>query len=129
MRKAISAMLLGLVSISAMADWVEVGGNEATAAYADPATIRRAGNLVKMWHLLDYAKARGFEGIKPYMSVMMQDEYDCEQARTRTLSLSIHSGNMGEGLMLAINAEPGKWRPVSPDTLVEILREFACWKQ
>ena len=129
MRNSILLVLLALVSGSAMAGWVEVAGNEATAAYADPATIRKADNKVKMWHLLDYAKARGVEGIKPYMSVKMQDEYDCEQARTRTLSISIHSGNMGEGAVLGTTTEPGQWRPVMPDTLVETLREFACWKQ
>lgn len=129
MRNSILAALLALVGGSAMADWVEVAGNEATAAYADPATVRTAGNTVKMWHLLDYAKAREMEGIKPYMSVKMQDEYDCEQAQTRTLAISIHSGNMGEGAVLGTSSEPGKWRPVLPDTLVETLREFACWKQ
>lgn len=128
MRKAILAVL-ALVSSSAMADWVEVAGNEATAAYADPATIRRVGDMVKMRHLLDYMKARGIEGIEPYRSITMQDEYDCGQARTRTLSISIHSGNMGEGAVLGTSSEPGKWRPVAPGTLVETLREFACWKQ
>lgn len=129
MRKPILAVLLALSSGSAMADWVEVAGNETTAAYADPATIRKADNKVKMWHLLDYANARGIERIKPYLSVKMEDEYDCEQARTRTLSISIHSGNMGEGAVLGTSSEPGQWRPVMPDTLVETLREFACWRQ
>ena len=129
MRKAILAVLLALVSSNAMAEWVEVAGNEATAAYADPATIRREVDMVTMWHLLDYAKVRGTDGIKPYRSIKIQDEYDCAQARTRTLSISVHSGNMGEGAVLGTSSETGKWRPVPPDTLAETLREFACWKQ
>ena len=128
MRKATVIMLLSVVSSSALGDWVEVGSNDVSTTYADPATIRRAGNMVQMWHLLDYAKARGIEGIKPYLSVKMQDEYDCKQERARTLSLSLHSGNMGEGEALGSSIDPGNWRPVPPDTLVETLREFACGK-
>lgn len=126
MRKALLMMLLGVVSGSAAAEWVEVGGNETTTTYADPATIRKAGNMVKMRHLLDYTKARVIEGLKPHLSVKMQDEYDCKQERTRTLSISLHSGNMGEGEVLGTSTKPGNWRPVPPDTLVETLREFAC---
>lgn len=126
MRNAILAMLLALASSSAMAQWVELGGNETTTAYADAATIRKAGNTVTMWHLLDYSKARGIAGIKPYLSMKAQAEYDCSHERTRTLALSLHSGNMGEGEMLGGSTDPGNWRPVPPDTLVETLRAFAC---
>jgi hypothetical protein len=126
MRKAILMMLLGLVSSSAAAEWVELGGNETATTYADPATIRKAGNMVRMWHLLDYTKARGIEAHKPHLSVKMQNEYDCRQERSRTLAISLHSGNMGEGEILGTISAPGNWRPVPPDTLVETLREFAC---
>ena len=126
MRKTILTMLLAVLSSSAVAEWIEVGGNETTAIYADPATIRKMGNMVKMWHLLDYMNTRGIEGFKPYISVKVQDEYDCKQERTRTLAISLHSGNMGEGEVLGTSTAPGNWRPVPPDTLVETLREFAC---
>jgi len=128
MRKAILMMLLAVVSGSAVAGWVEVGGNETATTYADPTTIRKAGNMVKMWQLIDYTKARGIEGIKPYLSAKAQHEYDCKQERTRTLSISLHSGNMGEGDVLGTSTDTGKWRPVSPDTLVETLLGFACGK-
>lgn len=121
-------MQLAVVSSSAVAGWIEVGGNETTTIYADPATIRMAGNMVKMWHLIDYTEARGIAGLKPYLSAKAQDEYDCKQERTRTLSISLHSGNMGEDEVLGTSTDPGKWRPVSPDTLVETLWEFACGK-
>ena len=129
MRNAIVMVLLSVVSGSAAAQWVEIGSNEFSTTYADPGTIRRSGDVVQMWHLLDYTQARGFQGIKPYRSVTMQDEYDCKQERARTLSLSLHSGNMGEGDPLGTTTDPGNWRPAPPDTLVETLREFACGDQ
>jgi len=121
-------VLLTALSGSAAAGWVEVGGNEITVAYADSGTIRRAGDMVKMWHLLDYATARSIEGIKPYLSIKVLDEYDCAQERARTISMSLHSGNMGVGEVLGTVTDPGDWRPVPPDTLVETLRAFACGK-
>lgn len=128
LRNAVLPVLLTVMSSNVAAVWVEVGGNEVTVAYADSGTIRRAGDMVKMWHLLDYANARSIEGIKPYLSIKMQDEYDCAQERTRTLYMSLHSGNMGAGEVLGTVTDRGDWRPVPPDTLVETLRAFACGK-
>jgi hypothetical protein len=48
MRKPILMMLLAVVSSSAAAEWVELGSNEISTAYSDPATIRRNGDMVKM---------------------------------------------------------------------------------
>jgi hypothetical protein len=127
-RRMIMLTLLTLSSGNAPAAWVEVGGNEHTSTYADAETIRKSGNAVRMWHLVDHTKARAIAGIKPYLSIKMLDEYDCAQERTRTLSLSLHSGNMGEGELLGTVNTPGDWRPVPPDTLVETLSAFACGK-
>lgn len=43
-------MLLVAVSNSAMAaEWKEVGSNEGTAIYVDPASVKRAGDMATMW--------------------------------------------------------------------------------
>ena len=128
LRKIVVQTLLALASSSAAAGWVEVGGNEFAATYADAETIRKSGSTARMWHLIDYTKARGIAGTAPYLSAKMHDEYDCAQGRTRTLSISLHSGNMGEGDALGTVTDPGVWRQVLPDTLVETLRAFACGK-
>ena len=56
MKKLLLTLLLAAVSSSAMAEWVYVAKNkEGTyAVYADPTTIRKAGNTVKMWGLDDH---------------------------------------------------------------------------
>lgn len=129
LRKCMMTMLLAAMSGGAAAEWVEVAGNEAAATYADSDTIRRRGTMVTMWHLVDYANAREVTGIGPYSSARMLTEYDCEQPRTRTLYVVVHSGNMGAGKVLGKVAEPGHWRPIPPDTPAEILRGYACWKE
>jgi hypothetical protein len=51
MRKAILMMLLAIVSSSAAAAWVPFGGGEIATPtiYADPSTILKSGNEVKIW--------------------------------------------------------------------------------
>ena len=54
MRKTILMILLAVASSSPAAEWVKVSENETAAIYVDPATIGKAGDLVKMWRLLDF---------------------------------------------------------------------------
>ncbi len=129
MRKAILMMLLAVASSSAVAAWVKVGGNDTAAFFADPATIRRAGDTVKMWHLYDYKTVRAPEGIKPYISIRVQSEFDCKGERARLLSGSFHSGNMAGGEIVYKGSDPGSWAPVPPHTTNETLWKFACGKR
>ena len=127
MRKVILMMLLAMVSGSAAAEWLEAGSNEIGAIYyADSATIRRAGNRVKMWNLVDYKTARVSFGGMPYMSMKAHVEYDCKEERARTLYYSNHSGNMGRRKSVFSDDDPTKWRPVPRGTVQEDLWEIAC---
>lgn len=128
MRKTILLMLLAVVSSSAAAAWVEFGryddGN--TIGYTDPATIRKEGSMAKMWALLDFKTVQVSAKGKPFMSARMQSEYDCKEPKMRVLYSAIHSENMAAGRAVASTSEPGKWRPVLPDSTLEDLRKFAC---
>jgi surface-adhesin protein E len=129
MRKSILMMLLAVVSSSAAAvEWVRVERNETTDIYADPATIRRRGDMVKIWILFDHKTPKVFVD-KPYRSFMEQDEFDCDEERERQLAGSYHSGNMAEGDVVYTNSNPGKWSPVAPGTVGEILWKIGCGKR
>ena len=128
MRKAILMMLLAILSSSAAAAWVEVGSDETTTVYADPATILTAGNMVKMWHLLDFKTVTVPPGGKHYMymSSKSQTEYDCKEGRARVLFFSWYSGNMGQGKVVYSTRKPGKWEPVPSESAIELLWNIAC---
>ncbi len=128
MRKAILMMILAVVSSSAAADWVQITGDDTSfTAYADPASIHRAGNRVKMRSLLDFKTADKL-GSTPYMSQIEQQEYDCKKEQMRTLALNFYSGNMGEGETVYSDTDPDKWRRIIPDSIDEDLWETACRK-
>lgn len=126
MRKTILLMLLVAVSSSAAAEWVQVGGNEISTVYADPATILKTGNMVKMWDLADFKSVQARPYGTPYRSQKAQQEYDCKEQRTRIIDLLRYAENMGTGDVANTDSDPEKWEPVRPGTANAPLWDFAC---
>ncbi|MFB3081478.1 MAG: surface-adhesin E family protein [Nitrosomonadaceae bacterium] len=127
MPKAILILLLAAVSNGAAAEWVNVSTDDSgSTIYADPSTIRKVGNRVKMWVLFDYRKATLDAGDK-IMSKRKHEEYDCKKRQIRLLYLSKHSGRFTEGKVVYLNDIPyNKWVPVVPGSVFEDLWRYAC---
>jgi len=126
MHKAILMMLLAAVSSSAMAEWVKVSEDKLVTVYADPTTIRKIGDKVKMWALWDYSTAQEGDS-KPYMSVRIQKEFNCKEETDRQIYATSFSDNMAGGH--TIGRQGGKkWEPIAPRTIGETLWKFACGK-
>lgn len=130
-RFMILVLTLLLATSEVYAEWVEVGrtdGGEMTA-YADSGTIRRKGDLVKMWSLLDYKTVQTGIGVL-YLSTNQQNEYDCAEERTRILAFTWFSGNMGKGAAVYSGFSPeNKWEPVSPGSVNKAMWKSACGKK
>ena len=85
----------------AYGEWVSVSGNvgerlTASTVYVDPDTIRRDGEVVKLWGLMDF-KTIQTEPSPPHLSVKSQREFDCVEERVRLLALTVFSGHLGSG--------------------------------
>jgi len=130
MARLLLIILLFLSSSPAYADWVAVGGKleEGMGAYADPAIMRREGDLVKMEVLFDFKTIQTNASIS-YLSAKAQMEYDCAEQRFRGFTVMYFSGNMGSGNLLDRNSGKGKWLPVSPGSLDQTLWKVACGKK
>ncbi len=135
MRKVILMLLLAVVSSSAMADWVRIGSIDAAnlIIYANPDTIRRTGNIVSMWNLLDFTAIQRSAGSTnfpeiTYLSVKAQHEYDCKTAQQRILYFYWYSENMGKGDVVFSDDTVEEWSPVYPNSTKDILLKYACWK-
>ena len=74
-------MLLILSSQPVYAEWVLVSGDDEAGlkVYVDPATLRRNGNLAKMWQLYDYKTVQTVAG-DSLLSMKRFNEYDCAEA-------------------------------------------------
>ena len=121
-------LLLGLNTGSASAEWESLDESDSrTTVYIDPDTMFVKGNLVKIWVLYNYRTVHAVAG-EPYFSSKVQEEYDCKQARHRTLVDLRFSSSMGFGKVVSNESQQGKWEPVEPNSLTQRLLRFACSK-
>jgi hypothetical protein len=123
--------LLVLSSGPAYAEWVLIGPVYSDGGYdvnIDPGTIRRKGDLVKMWILYDYKTIQTVEN-SSYLSSRVQKQFDCAEERARSLAIEWFSGNMGNGNAVWSNYDEGKWQPVAPGSVGHGLWIVACNKQ
>jgi hypothetical protein len=116
-----------LLSSGTWAEWTRVADDDTAAGYVDLATVRKQGNSVKMWSLLDYKTIQRREGGPPYLSLTTQFEYNCYEQRSRMLALTVYSENMGRGeVVIAQTFADRPWEAVQPGTRSEMIWEIAC---
>jgi hypothetical protein len=125
-------MLLAVVSCGQTADphrWVAVGESVDSTVYADPSSIRKEGNMVKILDLQDHKRIL-VSGRFLVLSMREQLEFDCKEERVRTLFMSVFAEPMGEGTELKSEGDGtgSTWSPVSPTSIEGGLLRFACRK-
>ena len=126
MRRLALALTLAALSCNSAAEWVMVFDNDEYVAYADPATVSRAGDLAQMSDLIDLKSPRPSPLGNRHASSTAHSEFDCQNPRIRTIAFSLHSGQMGDGDLVESGARPKDWLPVVPGTLLNVLWQFAC---
>lgn len=129
MKRLLLITLLVLSSSPAYAEWVVSSSSKMRGtAYADPDTIQRNGNLVKMWRLFDLKTADTQRGI-PFLSSKGLDEYDCTEERSRIIASFNYSGQMGSGEIVSSDTGSGNWALVMPGSVDQGLWKVACGKK
>ena len=128
MKRLILIVLLVLSGGPAYAEWVMVTSSyhqEGYSVYIDPVTIRRQGDLVKMWDLTDFEKMQTAARYA-YLSSKVQREFDCAGERVRTLAGAEFSDRMGRGNAVTSDSILGEWEPVVPNSVGQVLWNHAC---
>ncbi|MCE7913114.1 MAG: hypothetical protein DYH15_00245 [Nitrosomonas sp. PRO4] len=128
MKKIALALALTFASTQVMAEWTSLGESDLKGgytAYADLASIRKAGNRVKMWILLDYKVEQKAAGIV-FLSEKIRREFDCEAEQMRTLAFSLFSWNMEKGDLIRSYSQPQKWEKIQPGSMDEVEWKEAC---
>ena len=124
----LALLILLQSSGSAYAEWVKVNENDTYTVYADSDTIRRKGDLVKMWILYDYKTLQTAMGVA-HLSDSMQLEANCTEKLQRSLAYTWWSGNMGVGNVVFNHSGEGNWIPIGPSTVGQTLWSLACRKK
>jgi hypothetical protein len=121
-RKTLLLSLLLLATGSAWAGWEEVARTADSTFYVDRATLRKDGNLRRMWTLMA-EKQRDKDGA---LSSRAKFEFDCKRERTRILAMSSHSEPMAGGKTLFMDGEHVEWDETPPGSFIGTMLEIAC---
>ena len=130
-------ILLLLSSGPGYAEWValekEYQSPGLRMVYIDPSTIRREGNQVTLWLLIDYKSMQGNIGMgslgfgpNRFFSTKTQKQFDCANKRVRLLKSTNFSSHMGTGEANAGYVNQDIWLSIEPNSLNQGLWEVAC---
>ncbi|HEX7092623.1 MAG TPA: surface-adhesin E family protein [Nitrospiraceae bacterium] len=132
--------LLIMCTVPAYAEWVAVEKDYLSpglqTVYVDPDSIRREGNLVTLWQLIDFKKMQGNAGMGPFgfgphrfLSTKTHKQFDCAAKRLRLLEFTEFSRRMGTGRAANGYVDNGNWLPVEPESINHALWEVVCGKE
>jgi hypothetical protein len=132
--------LLVLSSGRTYAEWVAVEKDYLSpgrqTVYVEPDTIRREGNLVTLWQLIDFKWMQGNKGMgrlgfgpDRFFSTKTHKQFDCAEKRLRLLAFTEFSQHMGTGISNEGYVDKGNWLPVEPESINQALWEVACGKE
>lgn len=133
MTRLLLITLLALSSRPVYAEWVSVDGKFEEGStpytiYVDPDTIRRNGDLVKLWALMDF-KTIQTEPSPSHLSVKSQREFNCADEHVRLLRLTAFSGHMGNGnAVYSYSDSKDQGIAIEQDSVAHRLWKFACGK-
>ena len=123
---------LTLCAGAAGAAWTRVADSDEAAVYADTVAIKRTRQFATMWHVNDLKSARQtlvtMSAGQVYLSTKVQQEFDCQAAKVRTLSFAAHRDAMGKGEVVLADNAVAHWAAVSADGLGALLFKLACGK-
>ena len=104
--------------------------DESRSVFIDPTTMSKTGNVVKMWHLINYRHVKTGDKNRSFLSVKTQTEYDCKHERLRLLYYSEHSEKMATGNTSYRWAKPFIWQKVpTVGSMMEGLWSHACGRK
>ena len=111
-------------------EWIDVhhSNDGSVVTFINPPSIRRTGNIVKMWTMLNFTTVQT-DGKDTFLSQKDQTEFDCKEERLRRLFSTQMSENMGRGSEVYTNFDPDKWEPVVPNSLGDKVLKIACGKK
>ena len=110
----------------AKSPWIKFGENERLIAYYEHSTERRGGTVVA-WVLFDYkSEQESPRSGRRYLSEKGQHEVDCQGGKSRTMFVTWHAGQMGNGKVVYTGSSPMQWEPHSPGGIGRALGAAVC---
>ncbi len=127
MIRSASLALLLMVSNKSFADWKYITTNDTgNDFYVSSESIKKSGlNKRTAWELINYPP----NASEPYRSGVVQQEYECNGYKVRTLFASTHSELFGKGEVLYRDSKPKMtWMTMPKISVAALTRDYICNK-
>jgi hypothetical protein len=121
-------VLLACVSGMALAEWTQLGTTNSgmTSYFLDLNTRQEtSAGKVKLSYLFDL-QTPDQSGVKPALSVIGENEYDCKARRYHSMGTIKLAGNMGTGDVVATSTGSEEWSQIPPRSRVARMFKVAC---
>ena len=130
MKKLMFGMMFLLASASVGAEWVQIDSSSdgEYALFVGKATIKRNGDLVKMWDLMNFRNEKKIAGVAA-MSSKRLSEYDCKKSKMKVLGFSMYSNKMASGRVVFSNYDVEQWDQIVPGAIGDFTWKEACRKK
>ena len=112
-------------SVSVEWEYIARAADRSSTIYVEGTSIRKLGDKVKMWEMLDYEEIRQL-GSKEVLSFKNLKEHDCKEKKYRGLSVIFYSKNMGKGAIVYSNNDTRPWKNVIAGSTNEASFKYAC---
>jgi len=132
--KGIIFILLMMVYSVSWAEWEYASktSDGKVTIFTDKSTIRRSGEIAKMWTLKNYNVYRTNSQRKKYRSEKALVAHNCKEDIVALISLVTYSDLWGKGNVVdsyTWSERDWEWDPIVPGTTVATQRETACSKK
>ena len=123
MRAALAA-LAAFAGTAACAEWEMIAAGNNTMLFVDPMSIRGDGNLRRVSTMISYDERQAL-GELSWVSLQ---EYDCREARLRTLAVTYYSERKAQGTVLKRFSvdTPGPWDDVPRNSALADILKIVC---
>ena len=125
--KKLAITILCCFSSVAMANWLELGGNDTAVIKIDTSTIKRNPYSIQAWVLFDFKKPQQiFEGDRNIYSGIALYEYDCTENKARFLEKYAYTEKNGQGDRIFSSSKPENWLSIPPNVLNFKALSYLC---
>ncbi len=131
MKRLLFFVLMIVCSVS-WAEWEVFEVTSKGVMYLDKSTIRKSGEITKIWELADYFEVQTATDGSKYKSAKVRWAFNCLEETMTAIAMTQYSGSMGADDVVWSNTRKEihwTWESVVPGSSGAIFFKIACGKK